>query len=156
MGFQNILLPLDGSELGQYAIEAAIQAAAPHATVHILSVVTERPEVVFSGYLTYAAGGTSETIRSPQEVIADIVRARKEYLDDIRAPLERAGLQVKTTVEMGEAVSSIIEAIDEKIDLIVMATHGRTGLNRLLLGSVAEGVLHQSTCPVLLVTKRRT
>lgn len=154
MGFQNILLPLDGSELGQYAIEAAIKAAESGAHVTAISVITERTEVMVSGYLTYTAVTPTETIRTPQEVIDDLARERKAYLKDIRTTLENAGLKVKTVLEFGEAAGTIVKAIAPDVDLVVMATHGRTGLNRLLLGSVAESVLHSANCPVLLVTTR--
>lgn len=78
----------------------------------------------------------------------------KEALDELRGRLEGADLKatVETLLRQGNAADEILEAAKLRgVDLIVMGTHGRTGLGRLILGSVAEAVMRHATCPVLTV-----
>ncbi len=75
------------------------------------------------------------------------------YLADVKANLAKRGInKVQTSVWYGSPASAIVEAARVgKADLIVMTTHGRSGLGRLILGSVAEAVLRGTTAPILLV-----
>lgn len=80
--------------------------------------------------------------------------AARAALDEIRERVEGPDLKssVETQLRIGDPVVEILEAIEkEKPDLVVVGSHGRTGLKRLLLGSVAEAVLRRSSCPVLTV-----
>jgi nucleotide-binding universal stress UspA family protein len=83
----------------------------------------------------------------------EVVREAEEYLARVAARLERDGTRsVQTSVWYGPPVSAIVEAAQLRgADLIVMSTHGRSGLGRLVLGSVAEAVLRSTTTPILLV-----
>ena len=89
-------------------------------------------------------------------VIAEELAARtaeaRDYLTTIAAKLSERGVRVKVRVRAGMAVEEILSATQESsADLIAMTTHGRSGLRRLLFGSVAEAVLRLAETPVLLM-----
>ena len=74
------------------------------------------------------------------------------YLEQLAEPLREKGLNVETVVRSGDAASQIVElAESEHVDLVVMSSHGRTGLTRWIYGSVAERVLHNARCSLLVV-----
>src|SRR5919198_2663943 len=77
-------------------------------------------------------------------------RAAQEQLDRVTVP--HANVRAERRLEQGDAVTEILRIAQEAhVDLIVLGTHGRTGLGRLLMGSVAEQVVRQAACPVLTV-----
>jgi len=76
---------------------------------------------------------------------------QREFLGKVVAELEESGVKARVRIGIGGPVEGILEAAEtEEVDLIVIATHGRSGLRRLMLGSVAEGVLRRTQCPVLV------
>ncbi len=81
------------------------------------------------------------------------VREAEEYLAGVKAKLEKTGAKgIETHVWYGPAAPAIVEAAKvQKVDLIVMSTHGRSGLGRIIFGSVAESVLRGTRAPILLV-----
>jgi nucleotide-binding universal stress UspA family protein len=81
------------------------------------------------------------------------VREAEEYLAAVKAKLEKTGAKgIETHVWYGPAAPAIVEAAKvQKVDLIVMSTHGRSGLGRIIFGSVAESVLRGTRAPILLV-----
>jgi nucleotide-binding universal stress UspA family protein len=87
------------------------------------------------------------------EALARIYREEvKQYLNRIQADFAAGGYQVRTEFLKGPAAQSISNyAREQKVDLIVIATHGRTGISRLMFGSVALQILHDSTAPILLI-----
>ena len=89
----------------------------------------------------------------PTDRQVEVVREAEEYLDRVAARLQRDGIKdLQTSVWYGPAASAIVEAARLRgADLIVMGTHGRSGLGRLILGSVAESVLRSTTTPILLL-----
>ena len=139
--YDDILLPTDGSDATQAAVDHAGALAAVHdATVHVLSVVDTRNrfESPSSG-LAPDAWIASERERARQ-AIDEAARALPEDV-----PVERV-------VEEGVPKSVIVEHIEaERPDLVVMGTHGRTGLDRYFIGSVAESVVRESPVPVTTV-----
>jgi nucleotide-binding universal stress UspA family protein len=138
MKADRILVPLDGSELAEAAIPGAVETAASRS---------------FNLMLMRAA--EARTLPGTDMIDAQIeaVREAEAYLASVKAKLERQGVQkVEANVWYGPAASAIIEAAQlYKPDLIVMSTHGRSGLGRLIFGSVAESVLRGSTVPILLI-----
>ncbi|MFB6089598.1 MAG: universal stress protein [Halobellus sp.] len=129
-----ILVPVDGSESAMPALEHALSLAnETGASVHILAVIDH-----------YRLSSLDER----KEVETDLENA----VSDAAAIAQDAGVAVRTAVESGFPHETILEYVDhEGIDLIAMGTHGRTGLNRYLLGSVAEKVVRLSPVPVLAV-----
>jgi nucleotide-binding universal stress UspA family protein len=88
----------------------------------------------------------------PPDFLDTLIADAQSGLDKLAASPERARFKIATAVKMGDARSEILEyAAAEKIDLIVMGTHGRGGMAHLVLGSVAELVVRAATCPVLTV-----
>ena len=79
--------------------------------------------------------------------------AIREHLDKAKEKVDKAGIPCETIVHMGGSPHEFIiqEAKDKGIDLICMGTHGRTGLKRILMGSVAQSVIGHAPCPVLVV-----
>jgi nucleotide-binding universal stress UspA family protein len=132
-----ILYPTDFSERSAYALQLATSLARDHGARLIVLNVVPPPAVAYG------------------EVITGLGDA--EYKEQMRQNLERLrvpdpAVKVDYRLEEGDPVRTILDvAAETKADLIVMGTHGRTGLGRLLLGSVAEQVLRNARCPVLAV-----
>ncbi len=137
--YDEILVPTDGSETSKRAIEHAVDIASRYdARVHALYVVDA------SVYATLEVG-TDVVIEALEE---EGEAAVKTVEDAAKA----AGVSVTTEVTTGSAHDAILEyAADNDVDLVVMGTHGRTGIDRYLLGSVTERVVRTSDVPVLTV-----
>jgi nucleotide-binding universal stress UspA family protein len=160
MGYKKILVTLDGSKLAELALQHTLEVAAPGAQIHILSVMAE--DRVSEIAALASAMGQSVTITSeqwpPLRPTTDprLVHAREDYLRQVGEWLEQVGMEVTVEVRPGNVVDTIVSVARDDFDVIVMATHGRTGLSRVALGSVAEGVLHRSPCPVLIIPAARS
>ncbi len=155
MGYRRILVTLDGSKLAEKALQHVLQVAAPGAQIHIVSVMAE-DRVSEIAALASAMGQTVAlsneqwpSINSTADPRA--VHAREDYLRQVSEWLDQVGMEVTVEVRPGNVVDTIVSIARDGFDVIVMATHGRTGLSRVALGSVAEGVLHRSPCPVLII-----
>lgn len=140
--YRNILVPLDGSEFAAQALEQArTLATCTNATLTLVSAVPEMP--VFSEVVTAPAVPTDWE---------DETAATKSYLAQTEQRLKSEGFTVSCYTEYGPPAEVILRLADTvHADLIVMATHGRSGFARLWLGSVAVRVMQASTRPVLLV-----
>jgi nucleotide-binding universal stress UspA family protein len=137
MAFKKILVPLDGSLLAEHALAKVAELAAGGGVV----------------MLVRAAEAHTLPGVDPTEMQVEVVREAEEYLARVAARLERDGVKdVQTSVWYGSPVSAIVEAARLRgADVIVMSTHGRSGLGRLILGSVAESVLRSTATPILLL-----
>jgi nucleotide-binding universal stress UspA family protein len=138
MKITKLLVPLDGSKLAEHAIEKALEVGEGR-----------EPTVL----LLRAAEASTWPGVDPTDEQIRVVREAEEYLDAVKAALRAKGiLRVETSVWYGPPASAIVEAARVGgADLIVMSTHGRSGLGRLILGSVAEAVLRGTTTPILLL-----
>lgn len=139
--YTRILVPTDGSEGSMVAIDHAVDLALVHdAVLRGVYVVNES-----------ALAGAS--VEVPWEGLYAHLREEGESaLERLRDRAEMADIPVETELREGRPSQKIVEeAIEAECDLIVMGTHGRSGLDRLLLGSVAEGVIRTATVPVLTV-----
>jgi nucleotide-binding universal stress UspA family protein len=138
MRLDRILIPLDGSALAESALAKAEEMAGGWPSTLML---------------VRAAGVHTLPGVDPIEAQVQVVHEAEEYLAGVAARLKAKGLKgVETSVWYGPAASAIVEAAHvRKADLIVMSTHGRSGLGRLILGSVAESVLRGTTTPILLL-----
>ncbi len=88
----------------------------------------------------------------PQNFLDDLEQDARTRLNEVLAPDERKAFAAQSIVTVGDPLFAIVEyARTEHVDLIVMGTHGRTGLSHLFLGSVAERVVRAAPCPVLTV-----
>ena len=138
MKFGTILVPLDGSALAEAALPKAVELAEVSGARILL--------------LRAAQAQTLPGI-DPTEAQVRVVSEAETYLAEIQKRLAPQGhVKVETAVWYGPAAHAIVEAARvRKADEIVMTTHGRSGLGRLLLGSVAESVLRGTTTPILLL-----
>ncbi len=139
MKSQTLLVPLDGSELAEAALTKAMELAA----------LMQGPKLL----LLRAAEAHTFPGADPTEAQVRAVREAEQYLDALADRLRNKGIgDVQTSVWYGPPAESIVEAAHfYKVNLIVMSTHGRSGLGRLILGSVAESVIRGTTTPILLV-----
>jgi nucleotide-binding universal stress UspA family protein len=137
MNAKNILCPYDYSENSRVALSyASALARESSATVHLLHV-TQPITPTDTGFGGYAPAPID-------------LEALQQELEKIKPIGE--GLECKRDVRIGAAAASIVEyAKENEMDIIVMGTHGRTGLTRLLMGSVAEAVVRGAECPVITV-----
>ncbi|ELY63937.1 universal stress protein [Natrinema versiforme] len=139
--YGDVLVPTDGSDHASVALEHAASIAARHdATLHLLSVVDELPEVI-----------DPESTQLPSQLEENV----QAILDEAETTAREAGVdEIETTITAGSVPREITTYVDEEgVDLVVMGTHGHTGLDRHLLGSFTERVIRTSPVPVL--TTRR-
>ncbi|MFB6178126.1 MAG: universal stress protein [Halorientalis sp.] len=138
--YDKILIPTDGSESARQAIREGTELAAlTDAEIHGLYVVDTRDY---------------NTLPEPKWVtLEDELEAEGETaVDLVQSEANAAGLDAVTAVTRGVPHESILEyAADNDVDLIVMSTHGRTGFDRFLVGSVTENVIRRATIPVHVV-----
>jgi nucleotide-binding universal stress UspA family protein len=142
-----ILLAIDGSTPSQDAVEEVAQRSWPSpSTVRILSVIQPYPPPATEIVL---ASATVEEIRQRQAQEAE--QLTRQAADRIAAP----GLSVETAVRDGDPRTAIVDVADEwQADLIMLGSHGRTGLKRLVMGSVAQAVVGHAHCSVEVVRRR--
>jgi nucleotide-binding universal stress UspA family protein len=142
---KNILLPTDFSNLSLSAAEYAIDIAKRYgAKIHFLNVMEKTPPILEIRSLDLS----EEKIEKSFE--EDAQNSIKKSLKKIS---KGAGVEIIPVIKKGVDFETIINYCESnKIDLIVIATHGRTGLLHTLLGSVAEKVIRYAKCPVLVIT----
>lgn len=145
--YQRILVATDGTALSKKAVRSAIDlAAAVGAELVALYVVPRYPVSYFEGGITIS--------------MQDIERTEKQWsdkgqavVDDVQQTAQAEGVKTKAVVAQSDLVAeSIMSAAEKhKCDLVVMASHGRKGITRVLLGSETQHVLTHSTVPVLVL-----
>jgi len=145
--YQRILVATDGSDLSRTAVNSAIElAAAISAELVALYVVPRYPISYFEGGITIS--------------VEDIARTEKQWsdkgqavVDAVQAQAQAQGVTAKAAVVQSDLVAESIMAAANKheCDLVVMASHGRKGIKRVLLGSETQHVLTHSTVPVLVL-----
>ena len=138
MKTERILVPLDGSALAEAALDAALDLGHGGASTLVLLRAAE----------AHTLPGADPT---DDQVL--VVREAEQYVAAVADRLAKRGVtRLETCVWYGPAASAIVEAAKlKKADLIVMSTHGRSGLNRYILGSVTESVLRGTTTPICIV-----
>ena len=137
-----ILVPIDFSSSSHTALEVATELADKfHAELFLLNVIPEFPTVALP-----------ETV-SEKVIIEAAKKEAKGHLAKSKASLEGKGITVKTSVQVGyDVAGTILEAIEtEKIDQVVISTHGLSGWYPTVFGSIAEKVVKLAPCPVLLL-----
>jgi nucleotide-binding universal stress UspA family protein len=143
MKIKNILVPVDHSACSEQALDYAVELAGNlDAKLHLLSVV---------GIPTYGVPDLGVGITAP--MIENLIADNQRGLDQLA---KNRPAVTQTLVRAGDARDVILQTVEELgADLIVMGTHGRRGISRALLGSVAEMVVRTSPVPVLTVRGRK-
>jgi len=139
--YNKVLVPLDGSDIAESALPQVKKLAAGNfiGEVILLSVI-DIPSLYLSEGIDFNA------------LKNDHFNKYQNYLIDLQTKLSAKGIKAKTEILEGRAAQTIVDyAKKNDVDLIVIATHGYTGMKKLMFGSVALRVLHESPAPVLLV-----
>lgn len=141
MNVENILFPTDFSVSSDAALDYASSLAAESgATLHIVHASDITP-IYYAGYGAFSY---------EPELGKEMVHENELRLQKVKPTVASVSYEHHTL--RGDAATRILEFVErEKVDLIVMGSHGRTGLSRLLMGSVAEEVVRKAKCPVLTV-----
>ena len=149
--YKRILVPLDGSELATCALPHAMHIAKASQAEIVLVSVTERVQ----GFRIIEDRTERLEERLSPEATGKLEKEAQRYLDRIAKQLETEGVKVDTDVQLGSPSEGIlICSLNNKCDLIVMASHGRSGISRWSHGSVADKVFRASSLPVLMVKAR--
>lgn len=148
--FKKILVPVDFSGGSRAAVEEAEAIAKAFGGSIDLLHAWELPAFIAPDLLVAGAGEMRATI-------ADYTRRRAgQELESWEDEVKRTGIPVSAWLVMGDAAEAILDRAAAGYDLIVMGTHGRTGVSRFLMGSVAEHVVRRAPCAVLTVRVKET
>jgi nucleotide-binding universal stress UspA family protein len=145
--YQKILIPLDGSELAECSLEHA-KAIAQGCNVADV-IVFRAIEPLSAQQLSALAEAGDDSIRKARE---QNEQEAKDYVSKVKNNLKTKGIVSEAVTVVGRAAEEILSYTERNnVDLIVMSTHGRSGLSRFFFGSVAEKVSRHSRVPVLLL-----
>ncbi|MGH2562185.1 MAG: universal stress protein [Thermomicrobiales bacterium] len=143
---RRLVVPYDGSELAAEAVPVARRLAIRlGVAIHLIQAISS--SAITMPYSSMEAAYSAEIIA---ELDQQMEQEAQASLDEIAQPLASAGVKVSTAVVTGDAAGAIDEATTDG-DLVVMTSHGRTGVRRWLLGSVAEKLVRDGSGPVVLV-----
>jgi nucleotide-binding universal stress UspA family protein len=147
--YRKILVPLDGSELAECVLPHIENIAKGCADTEVVLFRVCEPPVILADY---PADFRTEWNDHVRQETSHIQQQCNLYLGETEKKLKDAGLRITTKTGMGNPAEQIIDyAIQNGVDLIVMATHGRSGISRWAYGSIVEKVLHASRIPVMIV-----
>lgn len=143
--YKRILAPLDGSEMAEQALPyVRFLAKDLQARVELIRTVDNVPlELIYNPDI------------HPQDIMEAMRTEAGNYLNDAKRRLDNIGLSVSVSVRDGSPAQEIVEAAEQEPDTIIaMTTHGRSGMARWVMGSVADKALHTTDCPFLLIKAR--
>jgi len=143
MLFENILVPFDLSSPSNNAFKVALDIAQKYNSKITLLTCVEGDAWHHKFY----------DARADSELLKKQSKTAKKYMEKLEDSANKVGVKIKLQILKSTSVVKDITtfAKSRKIDLIVMSSHGRTGLDKIILGSVANGVIQRSTIPVLLI-----
>lgn len=142
--YEKILVPLDGSALAEEVIPYVLELAEKHdSTLILLNVVEPVPT---------AMGPDGVRIAISSQEYARLAESTKQYLENLVKSFTELGVKVESMLEHGPVVSAIVQAAERKdVNLVAIASHGRTGLAHTMYGSVAAGLLYQIQKPLMVI-----
>jgi len=144
--FEKILVCLDGSKLAEQILPYAAEQAERFGSRLVLF------QVVSLASLPTPTGIESVPVAVPDDQLAEAEAAARDYLEGLALPLREKGLKVQCMSLIGHPAESIVGYAEEnRFGLVALATHGRSGLKRLVFGSVADHVIRKSGLPILLI-----
>ena len=147
--YKRILVPLDGSKLAECVLPHVENIATGCSVGEVIILrVCESPSILAD----YPEGKGKSWEKHVERMTTNAQKQCNIYLDDVEKQLRDKGFNVRTDSCLGKPAEQIVDyASKNEIDLIVMASHGRSGVNRWAYGSVADKVLRSTCVPVLLV-----
>ena len=157
--YQKILVPLDGSELAERSLKHALAIAGETKLAQIILLTVVGPITLglffpaegFDCGGGVMAGDLLDELRKEQEEKA------KKYLNTIITRLSGKDYKLYPIIIIGRSSNEIVRFADSNnIDLIIMSTHGRSGIGRWVMGSVTDSVLHSSRVPVLVIPPQQS
>ena len=138
---KHILVSLDGSALSERALEHAKKFIAPDGKITLVRVA----EVAVLSRL-------QQRTSDPEKLNKRARHVAEEYLQGFASDLSKEGIQTDVAVRYGKPAEAIVSAAQElAVDAIVISTHGRTGISRLMVGSVTQDVINTATCLIIVV-----
>ena len=148
IGFSRILVGIDGSEESMRAAEYAVSIAKLY-NAELIAINVLTPDI---GYV-YSSPGAESPPLTVREIILLAEDEARLWFDKIK---KKANKEIQMTTEVIVAKRSVLSTvleyvIDQKIDLIVVGTRGRSGIKKMLLGSIASGLVTYAPCPILVV-----
>ncbi|MGB5985346.1 MAG: universal stress protein [Desulfobacterales bacterium] len=147
--YNTVLVPLDGSPRAE-AILAHLPAwvSSPGGEIVLLLVV--QAPIVTAGFKTIS-------VEKSRAEAQRLIHEGRDYLDQVAQRIADQGFKVRSIVEVGAVVETIMAVAErEAVDLVAMASHGRSGLSWVFYGSVASGVLQQVDRPLVLIRSRES
>jgi nucleotide-binding universal stress UspA family protein len=146
--YKKILVPLDGSKLAECALPHAMDMAKAYKAKLILVSVTE----VVKGFRVVSDPSKSTEEALAPEAGGKLEEQARKYLDKVAKRIEKEGIQVTTDIPYGRPADEIItSSMLNNCDVIVMSSHGRSGVSKWTHGSVADKVFRASPTPVLMI-----
>ena len=147
--YKKILVPLDGSKLAECVLPHVEKLAESGVAKEIILLrVCESPSIIAD----YPESKNKTWEKHVERMTANAQQSCSLYIEDVEKDLKDKGFKVKTESSLGKPAEEIVNyANKNKVDLIVMASHGRSGVSRWAYGSVADKVLRSTCVPVLLV-----
>jgi len=143
--YQRIVVPLDGSDLAEKAlVDAENMAVLTHAPIHLIRVID------LTDQDTYAVYGMMADPTTVSYLLSDEAASATQYLESVARRIADQGHRMTSEVRHGSVANELIAA-SRSGDLYVIASHGRSGIARWFMGSVAEEVVRRSSVPVLLI-----
>jgi nucleotide-binding universal stress UspA family protein len=150
--YKKILAPLDGSELAECALEH-VKAIATGCNVPEVILLRVVEPISSFDIAELAAANTKLATQVEQVVEKEQITQAKQYIDKKADKLKKEGVAATGNIISGKAPDEILNYAEKnQVDLIVMSTHGRSGISRWAFGSVADRISHYSTIPVLIVS----
>lgn len=155
--FKSILCPVDLSSFSLDALKLAVTLAATNdATLDILHVIHNPFDEIYMTGMTQSDPALIDTYANEPRQRAKILRTTEEQAEALLKqycnPIVQHYPKVRYHIRRGDPFEAILDGTEDfLIDLVVLATHGRTGIKRLLIGNVAEKVVRHAPCPVLTV-----
>ncbi len=142
--FKRILVPLDGSRNCEAALPLATELVQrTNARLYVLHIMLATSSIT---------GGMDYAVKLQYQLMETLRKQAREYLNTIAAELDKASIDIKYDLVTGLPATTILDyAKHNSIDLIAMTTHGRTGVGRFVLGSVANKVIHASNVPIFII-----
>ncbi len=151
--YEHVLVALDGSEAAERVLaHAKALAGAFHSTVTLVQAIVSVETIIAQSATPGPGVGDITPPMDPTPIVEAERSSASEYLTGVAARLRATGVAVNIEMPEGDAAEAIVDRAEALgVSLILMTTHGRGGLGRLVFGSTADAVLRHAKCPVLIV-----